>query len=268
MSAHGAIDTETQAYVLPQHATKGRTYVCADCSQRVIFRKGEVRTPHFAHFVPTTKCTYYNATAGESDSHKHAKLLLKKWILDHRAICFVWDCQQQGSFGSCGTGVERNLDHKDGDEVLLEYRSPSGGYVADLAVMNAGSLRYIIEIAHSHRTTTTCRPEPWFEVKASDIDEGSHYGDDIVYLDDCRITNPRFCSNCSVKCERWVRNIPILAKKYGAERMWRQDVPCIGCKTDKYSPEWIEKRPRQVCKMCLGNEPDKVRAALSDAVWS
>jgi hypothetical protein len=65
-----------------------------------------------------------------------------------------------------------------------------------------------------------------------------------------------------------VSNIPILAKKYGGERAWRQDRPCIGCERMSYSPEWIANRPRQVCKLCLGNEPDKVRNALSDAIWS
>ena len=268
MSSHGAIDAETRVYVLPAYASKGRHYECADCNQRVIFRQGDVRTPHFAHFVPTTKCMYYNTSSGESDSHKHAKFLLQKWLLARRAICFTWGCQQQTPFGSCGTMVERNIEYKDGDEVVLEYRSPSGGYIADIAVLNSGNIRYIVEIVHSHRTMTTCRPEPWFEVKANDVDEGNHYGNDTVYLDDCRINNGKFCSNCSVKCEHWVRNIPVLAKKYGSERMWKQDAPCVGCGRDKYSPEWIDRRPRQVCKLCLGNEPGKVRAAISAAVWS
>jgi hypothetical protein len=268
MSSHGAIDIETQDYVIPAKALKGRQYVCADCSQRVIFRRGEVRTPHFAHFVPTTKCTYYNTTAGESDSHKHAKFLLQEWIVARRPICFVWGCQQQQAFGSCGTFVEHILDYKDGDEVVLEYRSPTGNYIADIAVLNGNEVRYIIEVVHSHHTTTSCRPEPWFEVKANDIHEGCHYGGEVVNLDDCRIKNTRFCPNCSVKTEQWVTRIPILTKKYGPERMWRQDAPCIGCRRTTYSPEWISKRPRQVCKMCLGNEPNKVREAVSAAIWS
>lgn len=228
----------------------------------------EVRTPHFAHFNPSTKCKYYDGSPGESESHRHAKLLLQKWLLARRAIEFGWSCQQQTSFGSCGVGVEHALRYKDGDEVVLEYRGPSGKYVADVAILNAGTPRYIIEIVHSHRTTTTCRPEPWFEVKASDIDEGCHYGEEIIYLEDCRIHNPRFCSNCTVKCEPWVQHIPILVKKYGQERSWNQDEPCIGCGRSSYSPEWIAKRPRQVCKLCLGNEPNRVREAIHRRIWS
>jgi hypothetical protein len=268
MSSHGAIDTETKAYVLPSNASKGRNYECAECNQRVIFRHGEVRTPHFAHFVPTTKCTYYNTSSGESDNHKHAKLLLQKWIAEKKPIEFCWTCQNQTNWGTCGVGVDESIAYKDGDTVVLEYRDPGKQYVADVAVLNNGKLRYIIEVVHSHRTTTTCRPEPWFEVNANDIGEQLHFGEEVIVLDNCRLKNSKFCSNCKVKSERWVSNIPILAKKYGGERAWRQDRPCIGCERMSYSPEWIANRPRQVCKLCLGNEPDKVRNALSDAIWS
>lgn len=267
MSTHGANDKETRQYTPPENAVKGREYVCAQCNQRVIFRKGNVRTPHFAHFVPTTKCAYYNTSPGESDSHKHAKLLLQKWLIARRPIRLVWGCNKHSTFGQCGGNVERNIDYKDGDEVVIEYRGPTGGYVADVAVVNAGKLRYIIEIMHSHRTTTTTRPEPWFEVSADQISEGCHFGEEVVYLDNCRINNPGFCSNCSAKSERWAANIPILAHKYGNERGWRQDTPCICCKRTTYNPEWVAGRPRQVCKICLGGETQKVRDAVTAAIW-
>jgi hypothetical protein len=268
MTSYGAIDTDTQDYVLPGRALKGRSYVCADCSQRVIFRSGDVRIPHFAHYSPTTRCTYYSTTAGESDAHKHAKLLIESWICARRPIAFTWNCQEQQAFGSCGSMTQRILiDYKDGDEVVLEYRSPSGSYVADVAVVNAGVVRFIIEVVHTHRTVTTDRPEPWVEVRADQVaHETAHSGTNIC-LDDCRIKNPRTCSNCSVKKQRWARTIPVLSKRYGSERGWTQDVPCMGCGRTKYNPEWIERLPRQVCKLCLGNEPERVRAALSAAVW-
>lgn len=266
MSAHGAIDKETKSYVLPNNATKGREYVCADCDQRVIFRKGDVRTPHFAHYVPSTKCTYYNTTSGESDSHKHAKLLLQKWLRNHRPICFSWNCQKQNAFGECGMNVEHSIEYKDGDEVILEYRSPKGDYIADVAILNSGKVRYIIEIVHSHRTSTTCRPEPWFEVKANDISEALHYESD-VFINNCRMNNPNPCPNCTIKQQPWAMSIPILAKRYGQERMWKQDVPCICCKRLTYNPEWIGNRPRQVCKICLGDEPEKVRKNITASIW-
>lgn len=266
MATRGAIDDETKVYVLPDRASKGRSYSCADCNQRVILRSGEVRVAHFAHYTPTTKCKFYDTTAGESDSHRHAKLLLQKWIREKKPITLLWECSNQGKFGSCGTMVEETVQYQDGDEVVLEYRDPAGKYIADLAILNNDKVRCIFEINHSHRTTTS-RPEPWFEVNASAIDEGSHYGEETIYIDNIRMHNTQFCSNCRVKQEHWVTSIPILSKRYGQERMWKQDVPCIACGTMSYSPEWVHNRPRQVCKLCIGTDSTRVRQAVNTMIW-
>lgn len=270
MSNHGAVDRETNNYVLPNNASKGREYTCADCNQRVILRQGSVRVHHFAHFNPSTKCRFYNTSVGESEYHKHAKLLLQKWLRENRKITFGWACQNQHQYGKCSTmnsSTEHTIKYRIGDEVLVEYRDPRGKYVADVAVLNNGIVRYIIEIRHSHQTTTSHRPEPWFEVNSSDVDEGCHYGSDEIFLENCRINEMRLCANCRVKKEKWVSSLPILDKRYGQERMWEQDVPCICCGRKKYNPEWIEKKPRQVCKICLGNEPQKVKEMANKLIW-
>jgi len=271
MSSHGAIDTETRAYVLPFGAARGRQYECADCKQRVIFRSGEVRVPHFAHFTPTTKCRYYEGSPGESENHKHAKRLLQKWLTEKKPMQFGWGCGNQTQFGTCGTAdhyTEHSIDYKDGDQVVLEYRDPKGKYIADVAVLNEGKLRYIIEVVHSHRTTTQCRPEPWFEVNANDVDEGCHYGEPTIFLESRRVNDKRYCSNCTVKQQAWTTSIPVLPKKYGKERGWEQDKPCICCGTDVYSPEWIASRPRQVCKICIGTQHEKVHEFVNALIWS
>lgn len=270
MSYYGALDCETNRYILPQQASKSRLYRCGECDQRVILRQGKIRICHFAHFNPSTKCKFYNTATGESESHKHAKLLLQKWIQEKRKIRFGWSCQNQNYFGTCNTMdsmTEYSIEHKEGDTVVLEYRDPYGKYVADVAILNNDKLRYIIEIKHSHQTITTCRPEPWFEVQTNSIDEGCHYGEDEIFLENCRINSKHYCANCTIKKEKWVSIIPILQKRYGKERSWEQDLPCISCKTKVYSPEWIEKRPRQVCKLCLGNEPGKVREIANKLIW-
>lgn len=267
MSSYGAIDCETGGYILPSNALKGRNYKCGDCDQRVVLRQGNVRVHHFAHFNPSAKCKFYNTSPGESETHKHAKLLLQRWLNEKKPIVFSWICQALNKFGLCSASVDKSIEYKDGDEVVLEYRCPSGKFIADVAVINDGTVRYIIEVKHSHQTTTTCRPEPWFEVSANDIDEGCHYGETTIYLENCRINESRACVNCSVKQEKWVSSIPILHKRYGQERLWEQDVPCICCGRKKYSPEWIENRPRQVCKICLGNEPAKVRETVNRMIW-
>jgi hypothetical protein len=277
MATHGAIDCETDDYVMPDRAQKGRTYKCADCQQRVIIRKGDVRIHHFAHFNPDTKCRFY-INSGESENHKHAKLLLTEWLKARKPINFTWGCSNQTKHGTCETyddNTHHNIQYKDGDEVVIEYRDPDKKYIADVAVLNSGKVRYIIEIKHSHQTLTNVRPEPWFEVDANDISKDLHDGENTICLDNCRLNDTRYCSNCSVKMEDWTLEIPLLKKKYGAERNWAQDEACILCTRERYSPEWIGNRPRQVCKLCLGNEPVKVREVLSKikedknkSIWS
>lgn len=264
MATHGAIDCETNEYITPNKAQKGREYKCADCDQRVIIRKGDVRIHHFAHFNPSSKCRFYIGS-GESENHKHAKLLLSEWLKAKKPINFTWSCLNQNKHGTCQTydwNTDHDIEYKDGDEVIIEYRDPVKKYIADVAVLNNGTVRYIIEVKHSHQTTSTTRPDPWFEVDADEIDEGCHYGEDVIYLNNCRINDTRYCSNCTVKKEPWTLEIPILVKKYGLERKWIQDELCIVCERERYNPEWIGERPRQVCKICLGSEPLMVQQAV------
>ena len=269
MSSHGAIDIETNTYIIPTKALKGRSYICAECSQRVILRQGTVRVHHFAHFTPTTKCKFYE-NSGESENHKHAKFLLSKWLNEKKPMSFGWNCQKQTLFGTCGTSdgyTDHKIEYKDGDEVVLEYRDTIKKYIADIAILNNGKIRYIIEVKHSHQTTTDIRPEPWFEVNANDIDEAFHYKEDCISLTNCRINDKRYCANCSVKENQWVSNIPCLNKKYGIERQWQQDKECLICKRFQYNPEWINGTPRQVCKICLGSQPEKLHKLVLNLIW-
>jgi hypothetical protein len=270
MSSYGAIDVETNEYVMPQNAFKGRNYTCADCNQRVIFRKGDVRIPHFSHFTPITKCRFYDGSPGESEIHKHSKLLIQKWLNEKKTLSIGWSCKNTTKFGYCGVYdgyTDDEIKYQNGDSIVIEYRDPNGKYVADVAILNDNKVRYIIEIKHSHATSTLVRPEPWIEIDSGDI-SSCEIEDDTVYLDNCRINEKRYCSNCRVKQEGWVSNIPVLVKKYGVERGWKQELPCISCGTISYSPEWIQNRPRQVCKMCLGCEPERVRSKLTRNVFS
>jgi hypothetical protein len=268
MAERSAVDAETGALVCPDRALKGRTYKCEECNQRVILRAGDIRVRHFAHYVPTTKCKYYDSP-GESDEHKQAKNVLAKWISEKRLIEFGWSCQNQTKFGTCTVSdykTQHRIDHLDGDEVVIEHRDPHGKFIADLAVINSGKLRYIIEIKHSHATTTLVRPEPWFEVSAGDVCEGVHYEEPVIYLSNIRINEARHCSTCNAMQLPWLDKLPRLIKKYGAEKKWAQDKPCMECGRNQYSPVFYLGF-RQVCKLCLANETDKVHAKTMRLFW-
>ena len=45
----GALDVETNKYILPCNANKSKEYKCIDCNKRVILKKGSIRIPYFSH---------------------------------------------------------------------------------------------------------------------------------------------------------------------------------------------------------------------------
>ena len=71
----------------------------------------------------------------------------------------------------------------------------------------------------------------------------------------------RSCSECLfyMSPPTWTVNIPRLPSFVGQKGMWEQAGPCIYCGRRRYSPAWLKGR-RQVCKICLNEYRDKVKA--------
>ena len=268
-SAHdlhlGAIDTDTGKYVLPPEASKDTGYVCPDCHGKVILRKGTVRVAHFAHHVSSNPCTYYTHPS-ESQIHKDAKLLMVKLLTDKRKIQFWWACSNVIRY-PCSNEYffceEPSFDYKDGDEIVTEYRSPDGKWIADVAIVNSGAVRLIVEIRHTH-TTTTPRPEPWYELDATGFlmlmndrfTPGSQwYSEDAndagyLFVIDCVRPIKRYCYGSFCDGEAWVYKIPEYDEKYS----WNN---CLICNREKYEPvteSWKGKFKNgqiRVCYDCL-----------------
>jgi hypothetical protein len=259
----GAIDCLTQAYVQPVKAEKGREYKCADCNEKVVFRKGSVRKPHFAH-MNTSNCQYFEHP-NESQQHKDAKLKLAEWLKQQFKIQINNSCPKCTIHPAVYDDEEYKYDV--GDSVVIEYRDPKHKYVADIAVLNNNKVKAIFEIKHTHETTTNVRPEPWYEITTDNIFEeeerllNTDESKDDYYplsLWCVRKSRNRYCINCSVVFEKWAQNIPILTKRNGQETMWKQEAPCIICGAHKYSPQFING-PRQLCKICLATDYQKLK---------
>jgi len=260
----GAINIITKQYTSPNKADKTAKYQCADCEQRVILRKGTIRKAHFAHYSPTNTCSYYEHP-NESQLHKDAKYKLQEKLIGKFPITINNQCPECTS--SPAAIEDLKIEYTDGDSAVVEYRDPNNKYVADVALLNNGKLRYIFEVKHTHATITTVRPEPWFEFTADEIleeeeriiknDPGDILGQEY-YLTCVRTTPNRYCPNCRVKTEAWAEKIPRLNKKYGEERMWKQDYPCIKCGRYSYNPEFI-KGYRQICKICIAEHENDLK---------
>jgi hypothetical protein len=147
---------------------------------------------------------------------------------------------------------------EEGDTVSIEYRDPGGQYVADVALLNGNTVRYIFEVKHSHSTTTTVRPEPWFEIPTECILDSQFKQGHSITLKCVRETHNRnrICQVCNmfyVNPPDWIRKIPILPRKVGKEGNWIQTLPCVHCGLDQYNPVFLKLPPcfRQICGICL-----------------
>jgi hypothetical protein len=234
----GALDCETDEYTMPSLASKKKEYKCPDCLKKVIPRQGTIRAHHYAHYSETNICSYYEHP-NEAQIHKDAKLLMKKLLDDKRLISFTWECDIcSGFYGFSDTS---SIDYIDGDMAKLEYRSKDGKWVADVAIVNGESVRYIIEIKNTHITTNT-RPEPWYEVSAEDfIKQVNEYANDKnlkEYINDkdfifdipcIRKDLVRRCYGSFCYKEPWVRRIP-------GYNDTNEDNTCLICKKIDYEP--------------------------------
>ena len=259
----GALDTETNIYTPLFNASKNRSYKCIDCNKKVILRKGEIRATHFAHYAQTI-CSYYEHPS-EAQIHKDAKLLLAKLLNEKKSIQFTWACNYESKYGKvCGGDYaftdKPSIQYKSGDEVILEYRDPQKKWVADVAIVNNGVLRYIFEIKNTHKTITQ-RPEPWFEIDAQafiehigviieEIGEGVFEELDIIGIPCIRTDLDRKCYGSFCYRESWVRLIPGFDKK-------QTENGCILCKKQDYEPQYdgatgkFQNGHIRVCFECL-----------------
>lgn len=252
----GAFDIITNEYVAPKYATKDKNYKCIDCGSRLILRKGDIRVPHFAHYTQTSRCSYYEHP-NESQLHKDAKFLMAQLLKQKRGIYFQRDCVEcnwDGYFQG-----ESSIVYKEGDDVVIEYRDNANKYVADVAVINNGEVRYIVEIKVSHETKSNVRPEPWYEVDAKDLINSvnrqekeikeEELEDDTLWFHCIRKNIVFRCCGSFCFKEQFVPLIPCYNKE-------NKDNSCILCKSIDYKP-MLTSAPTyklQVCIDCMYKE--------------
>ncbi len=175
----GAIDKATGYYVLPCNADKKNKYICPDCSKDLIFKKGEVKAPHFAHYSEKEPCNYYNHPS-ESQIHKDAKLLLKSLLEQRKNIIIEKQC-----YAGCNL-TEYSIEYSETSKAELEHRFDfnNSKKSADVALLSMDKIKYIFEICHKHTTSPENRPEPWFEFDATELvnNANTNFKQDIIRI--------------------------------------------------------------------------------------
>jgi len=170
MSTHfsmGAINTMSQLYEYPLIASKLNKYKCPDCDRSVIFKKGKIKQPHFAHYKSENPCHYYDRP-NEDQIHKDGKSLMITILKNKHNISFFRKCY------SCNYQRQYHItiDHYTNSQAIEEFRfdyNNSNRRAADVALLQNGMLIFIFEIFHTNRTKEENRPEPWFEIDAEKL---------------------------------------------------------------------------------------------------
>lgn len=161
----GAINKQTKQYTHPSRANRSDKFICIDCGNDVMLRKGKIRAHHFAHRKEDPKCDFYNRLT-ETQIHKSAKILLKH-ILDNKMPLIIRSkcakCNEQYEEWDVSYFSENSL-------TVVEYRFDYDGVkIADVACVRNNEITCIFEICNTHKTQPENRPEPWFELDAKSL---------------------------------------------------------------------------------------------------
>jgi len=161
----GALNKNTKEYVYPKIANKTDEYICPECNRDVIFVNGTKNVSHFRHKMDNDPCNNYSGSCGETLLHMNAKLLIKTLINTHTSLTIQRTCN------CCNNTEEYDITYNADIKANVEHRFIHNAEIkiADVAVVAGDNIHCIFEILNTHRTLEKNRPEPWFELNASDV---------------------------------------------------------------------------------------------------
>jgi len=256
----GAIEKTTDNYILPG-CIKINKFDCLKCEKEVILYK-TIKNYIFIHKEKSTSCNFYE-NPSFSDKVIDAKYKLAHIYSNNVPMSIISDCQDCENIG-----LDFDIEYNSVDEINVNYELNNKKYV-DLAITNSGKLKYIF----SFKKPEEDLPEPWFLLDINNfyknLDSYNEYNEEILILNCSRLSNNRKCKECSLKVlnEKWLDNLPRLPFKYGSERKWEQDLPCLKCKNKKYSPIFY-KSYKSICKICFNEYYDSIKEQFSKDIKS
>ena len=173
MSYHfsmGAINKNTDTYEYPRIANKKNKYKCPGCEKDVIFKKGLIKQPHFAHYKSDNPCYYYDKPS-ETQIHKDAKMLMKSLLDNKKNISIHRDCRNCRYSERVHYDIWNDEDYNENTRAVIEYKFyyNHSNRSADVALIENDKIKYIFEICYKNKTKEENRPEPWIEINAEDL---------------------------------------------------------------------------------------------------
>ena len=214
----------------PHTAEKGEHYFCPACKDTVILRKGEIKTPHFAHKASET-CNQ------ETIIHRIAKQLILQVISDWKAGRIDPPILKR-TCEICRKSKDQPLPNKV-ECAILEYRM-SDGFIVDVALMVENEPAAAIEIRVTHAVDekkAELLSVPFIEVEGQKVIESPSVFEPIHDQ-----FFPFTCRSCKQAKTRFQVKVNQIAKQTGVElpnRYYRYGFcECWRCKREIIAFAW------------------------------
>lgn len=213
----GAIEVDTNKFILPQFALSKVKYRCFDDTcNRVVFKINKSTIGATTHFRHAKKdegegvvCNRYslNRVLTTDETHKEGILNLK-YLLENNKISkrVIRYCS------CCGDNkiIDKEVEElEEGERIVKEYplNYDNRNLRADIARIGIdGKLKEIYEVKNTHSTKEEDRPcdIDWYEIDAKDInrqlEEMENYDDIEIELNCLRVN--KLCDGCGKKKEQ------------------------------------------------------------------
>jgi hypothetical protein len=251
----GAINKTTNGYEYPKIASKKNSYECPTCKTDVIFRKGQIKQPHFAHKKTGNSCCHYTGPS-ESQIHKDAKMLFKSLLENSNKILLNRKCMKRNICKNYEIiKINEIFDFKK-HSVVLEHQFLHYGEkrVADIALIKDGAIEAIFEICYRNKTEEGARPEPWFEIDAEKIINVANAESnkcEILTIDCMRsLYECADCKNYEEKKKEWQKQKAEAEKKDKERREREEAEKRENDRREMEEANRLEKMRLELCNEC------------------
>ena len=193
MSKHfsmGAINKKTLNYEYPKIASKNNKYKCPSCDNDVMFKKGKIKQPYYAHKKSVNPCYYYDRP-NESQIHKDAKMLMKMLLDNKTSLSFYRKCFCKRTI--CVYELTKDSYNKRTAIIEYKFHYNNSNRSADVALVENGDIKYIFEICYKNKTREENRPEPWIEIDAETFINIINSENDKIKIECKRDYTCKFC---------------------------------------------------------------------------
>ncbi|MEQ6359502.1 competence protein CoiA family protein [Thermoanaerobacter thermohydrosulfuricus] len=216
-----AVDKEGKLHNAKE-AEKGKQYYCPSCGEKVILRKGKIRTAHFAHKA--------NANCSEETViHRTAKLLIQQTVQswkkgNKKAPVIIAECP------ICYNPSEVRIVEQMGIEnAVLEYRVHEG-YIADVALVANNKVKMIVEIKVTHAVEK--KKEEKINVPFVELDGYDVINNPFTWKPSKHKLPFFICNNCKGAYKKFLKKAETIAQKtkvkipteyylYGITKCWK-----------------------------------------------